>query len=114
MSGTSELRAILTADIRGFSQQMAVNEEAGLALMAELYTLSTRHAKANGGDLFRKEGDAVWLSFKSALSALKAAIGLQADIAKKNEGRAEPQRIALRIGVHLGEVTISEDGELLG
>jgi formylglycine-generating enzyme required for sulfatase activity/class 3 adenylate cyclase len=110
-----ELRTILTADIQNFSAQMREDQEGIIRLLVDgYYTLVERQVSAQGGVLFRKEGDAIWCSFRSAVAAVRAAIGIQETLLLRNLSQSEGCRVELRVGVHLGDVVLTEDGEFLG
>lgn len=110
-----ELRTILTADIQNFSSQLQQDQEGIIRLLVDgYYTLAERQVSSQGGVLFRKEGDAIWCSFRSAVSAVRAAIGIQETLMLRNLDQSEGCRVGLRVGIHLGDVVITEDGEFLG
>lgn len=98
--------AILTADMEGFSGRMS-SDEAGVIslLVSTYYRLARLAAEQNGGQLFRREGDAIWCSFPQADGALEAGLWLLAQLELYNRGRAESERVRLRVGVAYGEVT---------
>jgi adenylate cyclase len=98
------LAAIVSGDIAGYS---ALSERDAAQAIAHVAALR-EHARAacarHGGRIFNTAGDGVMLEFASASDALGAAIELA-------EASAETP---LRLGVHLGEVTPTENGDLLG
>ena len=56
--------AILTADMEGFSGRMRADEQAVITLLlSTYYRLARQAAQEFGGELYRREGDAVWCSF---------------------------------------------------
>lgn len=71
------------------------------------------HVKAQRGRIVKHRGDGYMLSFRSARSALRAAIGLQRDLA--DSAWSPPgQELRVRIGMHTGEVVVDESGDLFG
>lgn len=71
------------------------------------------HVSPHGGRIVKHQGDGHMLCFRSARSALLAAIGIQRDL----PGRpwAPPgQELRVRMGVHLGEVVVDGSGDLFG
>ncbi|MFN0114636.1 MAG: adenylate/guanylate cyclase domain-containing protein, partial [Paracoccaceae bacterium] len=58
-------------------------------------------------------GDGVLVEFGSAVDAVECAVAVQAGFAGANEGLAEDKRIALRIGINLGDVIV-EGTDLYG
>jgi class 3 adenylate cyclase len=106
------LAAIVHADLAGFTRMMEGAE-----------TRTFRHLKtaqvdvwrpaigAGGGRLVGTAGDAMLAEFRSAVSAVAAAIDIQERMARFNERLEESQRMLFRIGVHLGEVIIDEEDQ---
>ncbi|MDQ7824951.1 MAG: SUMF1/EgtB/PvdO family nonheme iron enzyme [Candidatus Eremiobacteraeota bacterium] len=110
----SQLKAILTADIKGFSSLLKEDEDGVIRLLTtKYYTLAAEESERAGGMLFRKEGDAVWCAFDSAIASIRAAVAIQE---KFFEWRLDPgtPSVHLRVGIHFGEVTITEEGDILG
>ena len=83
-------------------------------LVDTYYPMVERHAQSQGGCLFRKEADSVWCSFNSATAAVRAALALLEDVEVRNRFLPEGQALRLRAGLHLGDVTVTEAGDLLG
>jgi len=69
--------------------------------------------KQHGGRIFKTTGDGALVEFPSAVDAVKSAIEIQRSLAARNAPLPESQRLALRIGVGLGDVII-EGGDLYG
>jgi class 3 adenylate cyclase/TolB-like protein/tetratricopeptide (TPR) repeat protein len=59
---------------------------------------------AHQGRVVRSMGDGMLLEFTSVPSAVACAIELREAIELQNRGRAEPECLWLRLGVHLGDV----------
>src|SRR5690606_35684385 len=101
---TRKLAAIVSVDIVGFSALAERDAAIALAHVARLREQASRIAAAHGGRIFNTAGDGVMLEFASATDALNAAMGL-----------CDAERDAkLRFGVHLGEVTLADNHDLLG
>lgn len=97
------LAAIVSADIAGYSALSERDAASAIAQVARLRERAHTACVEHGGRIFNTAGDGVMLEFASASDALAAAI-------KISEGAEAP----LRLGVHLGEVTAAENGDLLG
>jgi formylglycine-generating enzyme required for sulfatase activity/class 3 adenylate cyclase len=113
--GRSELRTIMTADLEGFSTAMRADEEAVIRLLVDsYYAIAEREVTGQGGVVFRKEGDAIWCSFPSAVAGVRASIAIIEELTRRRIRQAELAQLGLRVGIHLGDVVMTEDGEVLG
>ena len=101
------LAAILAADVVGFSRMMDADEAGTLArlktLRREVFDPLT---KKFGGRVFKSTGDGALAEFPSAADSVQCAIEIQKALAELNNGAPEGRRIALRIGISLGDVMI--------
>lgn len=97
-----KLAAIVSIDIVGFSALAERDSAAALAQVAQLRERAGAVAARHGGRIFNTAGDGVMMEFASATDALNAAIATCESGGKQ------------RFGVHLGEVTQTENGDLLG
>jgi adenylate cyclase len=108
------LAAILAADVVGFTRMMGRDEAGTLArlkaLRVEVFEPTTRQYR---GRIFKIAGDGALCEFPSAVDAVRAAIEVQHILDRRNAGEPEDQRIALRIGIALGDV-ITEGSDLYG
>lgn len=103
------LTAILVADVVGYSALMEDNEAATLAALKELrQKLIDPLISEHHGRLVKLMGDGALVAFASVVDAVSCAIAIQEGMERTAE-LAEGRRIALRIGVHLGDVML--DGE---
>ncbi|MBS0383843.1 MAG: adenylate/guanylate cyclase domain-containing protein [Proteobacteria bacterium] len=102
--GPRKLAAIMSVDVAGYSAMSEINEAGAAALVARLRALLAETAPARGGRLFNTAGDGFMLEFASAAGALETAEHLRAGIGR------EP----VRIGVHVGDVILAANGDLLG
>ncbi|MGD9967818.1 MAG: adenylate/guanylate cyclase domain-containing protein [Hyphomonadaceae bacterium] len=97
------LAVIVAIDAVGYSHQSEINEAATIAAIKALRERVTRNAAAHGGRVFSSAGDGFMLEFSSATGAIAFVDVLFAD-----------QRVPLRAGAHLGEVSDADAGDLLG
>jgi class 3 adenylate cyclase/TolB-like protein len=98
-----KLASIVAIDVAGYSRRTEADEEAAIKAVAALKGQVSKAAQAHGGRVFNTAGDGFMLEFPTASGALAAAeeIALAGDP-------------PVRIGVHLGEVSVTESGDLLG
>jgi len=101
-----KLIAILSADVKGYSRLMSMDEE------ATVRTLNTyKHAM---GDLIRHysgrvvdaPGDNLLAEFASVVDAVKCAVEIQEEFKDKNKELPEGRRMEFRIGINLGDVVV--------
>jgi adenylate cyclase len=120
MSQTRRLAAILAADVAGYSRRMGVHEEGTLerlkALRRELLdpTIAEHHGRIPGASPGTKTtGDGLLVEFASVVDAVRCAVEVQQAMPERNIGTRADDRIALRIGVNLGDV-IAEGDDIYG
>jgi class 3 adenylate cyclase/pimeloyl-ACP methyl ester carboxylesterase len=104
------LAAILAADVSSYSRLMGQDEVGTLsavqAIQLEIIEpVITRHK----GRLVKLMGDGVLIEFASVVEAVQGAAEIQRELAQRNHAIAETRRIAMRIGVHLGDVIVEND-----
>lgn len=99
---TRKLASIVAVDVAGYSAQTERDELAAVSAIAALRQRIEACAASHGGRVFNSAGDGFMLEFATVSSALEAGAALADDT------------LALRIGVHVGEVSVLESGDLLG
>lgn len=99
---TRKLASIVAVDVAGYSAQTERDELATVAAVAALRQRIEACAAGHGGRVFNSAGDGFMLEFATVSSALEAGAAMADD------------PMALRIGVHVGEVSVLENGDLLG
>jgi adenylate cyclase len=111
---TRRLAAILAADVVGFGKLIGEDEAGTLAALRDIRRRIVNPVLAeHGGRIFKLMGDGMLAEFPSAAEALRAAIGIQEGLRKRNEGSSSERSIEVRIGVHQGDVVV-EGSDLLG
>ena len=110
-SGTSRrLATILFADIDGYSRLMRADEERTLDdLHAHLTELVGPVVERFHGRIVKTVGDGVLVEFASAVEAVRSAVELQRGMVERNVGTPVERRQAFRIGLHLGDIIVSDD-----
>ncbi len=100
---TRKLATIVALDVAGYSARTEADEARTTAEVAALRKVIEAIAAKHGGRVFNTAGDGFMLEFGSSLAAVEAAIEL-----------AETCEPKVRVGVHLGDVMVQPNGDLLG
>ncbi len=109
-----KLAAIMFTDMVGFTALGQQNETLSLALVSEQRKLLRPIFKRHNGREIKTIGDGFLVEFPSALEATRCAYDIQRATREFNISLSEDQRIQLRVGVHVGDVVESEDGDISG
>jgi adenylate cyclase len=106
--------AILAADVVGYSRLIGADEAGTLAaLHALLKDLVEPTLKSHRGRIVKLMGDGLLAEFASVVDAVSAAVDIQEGTPALTAHMAEDQRVALRIGINIGDV-VAQDGDLFG
>jgi len=97
------LATIVALDVAGFSARTEENEARTTAEIVRLHNTVAVIAEAHQGRVFNTAGDGFMLEFGSCHAAVEAAFEL-----------AETCDPKVRVGVHLGDVVVQSNGDLLG
>jgi adenylate cyclase len=104
-----KLRAILAADVKGYSRMMGEDEvgtyQTLTAYLESINSIISEHK----GRVFSSPGDAVMAEFPSVVDAVQCAVELQENIEAANVQVPDDRKMQFRIGVNLGDVI--HDGE---
>jgi class 3 adenylate cyclase/tetratricopeptide (TPR) repeat protein len=105
----SETATVLFTDmVESTAQRARLGDEAANALLAEHDAIVRGAAERHGGRVVEGTGDGAMCAFGAAGEAVRAAVAIQQGVEQRNRGSVE--RIALRIGVSLGDLAVGEDG----
>jgi TolB-like protein/class 3 adenylate cyclase/Tfp pilus assembly protein PilF len=108
-----KLTAILSADVKGYSRLMGVDEEATVRTLNAYKKVMTKLIQRHNGRVVEAPGDNVLAEFASVVDALRCAVEIQKELKARNANLPENRRMEFRIGVNLGDVI--EDGkQILG
>src|SRR4029077_20404970 len=108
------LKAILLADVVGYSRLMNV-DEAGTHVAVSNYTKELIEPKIaeHGGRLIRTMGDGLLVEFDSAADAVACGLEIQQGLRADDARAGSDRRIWLRIGINTGDV-IADDRDIYG
>jgi TolB-like protein/class 3 adenylate cyclase len=102
------LAAIVSADIAGYGLMMAADEDTTHRRVEELVASLSRSVAQLGGAVITVAGDGVLAEFPSPVSAVRFGIAVQRKVATRNRRRSKERRIAIRVGIHAGDVLVHD------
>jgi TolB-like protein len=79
-------------------------------------SMPTRHGASfsKKARTVKRTGDGAIVEFRSVVDAVRCAIEVQNGMVERNAGLPPERRIEFRIGIHLGDVVVESDGDLMG
>src|SRR5215813_3059914 len=111
---TRKLAAIMFTDIVGFSRQMGANETRTLRLLEVHNHIIEQAVAAHRGHVIKTAGDGFLVEFPSVVHAVQCAQQIQAQLRAHNGEQEKDEQIHLRIGVHLGDIVVQPNDDVLG
>jgi TolB-like protein/class 3 adenylate cyclase/tetratricopeptide (TPR) repeat protein len=109
MADKRRLATILALDVAGYSRAAELDDEAAATSVRQLRAVIEEIVAPFGGRIFNSSGDGFMLEFPSAASGVQAAMALLTEA--QTGARPLPK---IRVGVHLGDVIVESNGDLLG
>lgn len=106
---TRKLRAILSADVKGYSILMADDEAFTIQTLQAYRLLMSNLIIQYSGRVVDSPGDNLLAEFSSAVDAVECAVVIQKRLRKENDRFVEGKRLEFRIGVNIGDVV--QDGD---
>jgi TolB-like protein len=109
------LSAILAADVAGYSRLTGADEEGTVSRLRALrHELIDPLVTAHGGRIVKHTGDGRLIEFASVVAAVRCAVEVQRGMTSRNANVAPDKWIEFRVGIHLGDVMVESDGDLMG
>ena len=99
-------------DVAGYTTLSSHDEDLALALIQSFQRVSRKIVADKGGRVVKFLGDGMLAEFSSLDAAVNAAHALQNSFTHLDE--VIESRVSLRVGVHLGDIVFSEDGDVYG
>ncbi len=106
---TRKLRAILSADVKGYSILMADDEIFTIKMIKEYRGIVSHCIEQHNGRVVDSPGDNILAEFASAVDAVQCAVEIQNQLKKENDRLVEDKRLEFRIGVNIGDVVQDDD-----
>jgi adenylate cyclase len=110
---TRKLRAILSADVKGYSILMADDEVATIHTLNDHRKIMSAYIERQGGRVVDAVGDNLLAEFGSAVDAVQCAVEVQKELKEKNQELPIDKRLQFRIGVNIGDV-IQDGNRIFG
>ena len=94
---------VMFSDIQGSTAYFEkYGDSAGLFMVHQYNDAIRRRVEKHGGTVVKTIGDGTMATFPEPSDAVEAAIEIQAALTELSASRVEPERLALRIGMHYG------------
>jgi len=106
---TRKLRAILSADVKGYSLLMADDEAFTIQTLKEYRDIMSTYIEQHDGRVVDAPGDNLLAEFGSAVDAVECAVMVQNRLKKENAKFVGEKRVQFRIGVNIGDIVQDED-----
>jgi len=100
------LKAILSADAKGFSRLMGENELETIQVLNDYRSLLSECVKEHGGSVVDSPGDNLLAEFDSVVVAVRCAVKIQEMLHSKNASLPDLRKMHFRIGINLGDVIV--------
>ena len=104
-----KLRAILSADVKGYSLLMADDEAFTIRTIKEYRNIISSSVEQHAGRVVDSPGDNILAEFASAVDAVQCAVEIQKRLKEENDRLIEDKRLVFRIGINIGDVV--HDGD---
>jgi adenylate cyclase len=106
-AASHQLAAVWFADLVGYSELAACDEDEALRLAQTFHDIVHHVVEERRGRVVKRMGDGALATFPSTRSAIAAAKSVRDEVQERT-------RRSVRIGVHVGDVTCLPDGDLYG
>jgi adenylate cyclase len=106
---TRKLRAILSADVKGYSLLMADDETFTIKTLKKYRNIMSEQIVQYNGRVVDSPGDNILADFASVVDAVTCAVEIQKVLKEENENLPDDKRLEFRIGVNIGDVV--KDGD---
>jgi len=106
---TRKLRAIFSADVKGYSLLMADDEVSTMQTLKDHRNIMSTFIEQHSGRIVDAVGDNLLAEFDSAVDAVQCAVEVQKGLRDKNQELPEDRKMKFRIGINIADVI--EDGD---
>jgi adenylate cyclase len=111
-----KLTTIFSADVAGYRRLMGEDEAATVKTLEQYKQVMSELIPQHRGRVVDSPGDNLLADFISVVDAVQCAVTTQKELQARNAELSENRRMRFRIGVNLGDVieTAQGDGEKIG
>jgi adenylate cyclase len=110
---TRKLRAIFSADVKGYSVLMANDEFSTIQTLQDYRNIMSACIEKHDGRVVDAVGDNLLAEFGSAVDSVQCAVEVQKGLRDKNQELPEDKKMEFRIGINIGDV-IQDGGRIFG
>ncbi len=110
---TRRLKAILSADVKGYSTLMTNDEASTIQTLKKHREIMAGIIEDSSGRVVDAPGDNVLAEFSSAVDAVNCAVEIQRKLQRQNEKLPDNKKLEFRIGINIGDV-VQDGGSLYG
>lgn len=115
MEHERRLAAVFAADIVGFSRLTGADEEGTMQRLREFRAkVIDPPIVAHHGRIVKEMGDGILVEFSSVVDAVRCSLEFQRNATARNAEIKPEKRLEFRIGIHVGDVLVQANGDLLG
>ena len=104
----------MSIDVVSYSAMMGADEEGTLRLLRAHRTYTDNAIRNRGGRIANTAGDSILAEFSSPVEAVRCAVEIQNGVAEMNAKLPADRHMRFRIGVHLDDVIVQDNGDLIG
>ena len=104
-----QLKAIFSADVKGYSKLMGDDDESTVATITAYREIIAELIENHQGRVVDSPGDNILAEFGSTLNAVNSAIEIQYRLETENGRLPENRRMDFRIGINLGDIIHKDD-----
>jgi len=110
---TRKLRAIFSADVKGYSLLMSDNEIHTIQTLKIYRQIMSDIIQQHNGRVVDFPGDNLLAEFGSAVDAVHCAVETQDKLSEQNAELPEGRKMEFRIGINVGDI-VEEEGRIYG
>lgn len=104
----------MSIDVVSYSAMMGADEEGTLRLLRAHRAYTDNAIRNRGGRIANTAGDSILAEFSSPVEAVRCAVEIQAGVEGMNAKLPAERHMRFRIGVHLDDVIVQDNGDLIG